>query len=96
MSDDGFWPLLRSIHFLNGFLSNKVPVFRRLNWFFVTGANAFYVDKSRYYGEVFGGIENIFKSIRVDYVVGYDKLTNTNRQNVVIGISGLLTGQGAD
>ena len=57
---------------LNGLLSNKIPGFKKLNWFFVTGANALHVDKGADYYEWFFGIENIFKVIRVDYVMGFE------------------------
>ncbi len=57
---------------LNGLLSNKIPGFKKLNWFFVTGINALHVDKSADYYELLFGIENILKVIRVDYVQGFE------------------------
>jgi hypothetical protein len=56
---------------MNGFLSNKIPGFKKLNWFFVTGANYLHIDKGTNYTEVFFGIENILKVIRIDYVTGF-------------------------
>lgn len=53
---------------LNGFLTNKIPGFRALNWHLVAGANTFYVNKDRNYLEVFAGLENILKIFRVDFV----------------------------
>jgi hypothetical protein len=53
-------------HHFNGFLTNKIPGFRKLNWYMVAGANNFHVDKKDYY-EVFAGFENIFKVLRIDY-----------------------------
>ena len=53
-------------HF-NGFLTNKIPLFRKLNWHLVAGANAFHVHNTDYQ-EYMIGLENIFKSIRVDFV----------------------------
>jgi Family of unknown function (DUF5686)/CarboxypepD_reg-like domain len=77
-------------HHFNGLLSNKIPLFRKLNWNFVAGSNAFYVNKDNNYVEVFGGIENILKLFRVDFVAGY------SGSNVVtgfrIGAGGLLGG----
>lgn len=55
-------------HHLNGLLSNKIPLFKKLNWTFLDGANAFYVDKNNNYEEVFFGVENIFKVLRFDVV----------------------------
>ncbi|MES2004155.1 MAG: DUF5686 and carboxypeptidase regulatory-like domain-containing protein [Bacteroidota bacterium] len=57
---------------LNGLLSNKIPGFKKLNWFFVTGANALHIDKNADYYELLFGIENILKVIRVDFVQGFE------------------------
>jgi hypothetical protein len=58
---------------LNGLLSNKIPGFRKLNWFFIVGGNALHVDKGADYYEAFFGIENIFKILRVEFAQGYQK-----------------------
>jgi hypothetical protein len=57
---------------LNGLLSNKIPGFRKLNWFFVTGANLLYTQAGKNYYETFFGVENILKVIRVDFVQGFE------------------------
>lgn len=58
---------------LNGLLSNKIPGFKRLNWFFVTGANALHTGDGRNYYEWKAGIENILKIFRIDFVQGYEE-----------------------
>ena len=58
---------------LNGLLTNKIPGFRKLNWFFVVGGNSLHVNKGADYYEAFFGIENIFKVLRVDFIQGYTK-----------------------
>jgi hypothetical protein len=58
-------------HHFNGFLTNKIPLFRRLNWNLVGGANAFYVNQANHYEEMFWGLENIFKLLRVDWVAAW-------------------------
>ena len=58
-------------HHFNGLLTNKIPLFKRLNWNLVAGSNAFYVNKTNNYVEVFLGLENIIKIFRVDFVVAY-------------------------
>ncbi|MEO8173631.1 MAG: DUF5686 and carboxypeptidase regulatory-like domain-containing protein [Sediminibacterium sp.] len=58
---------------LNGLLTNKIPGFKKLNWYFVTGVNALHVDKGTDYYELLFGIENILKVIRVDFVQGFEK-----------------------
>lgn len=56
---------------LNGLLSNKIPGFKKLNWFFVTGANALHIRNGKEYYELLFGIENIGKLIRIDFVQGF-------------------------
>jgi len=61
---------------LNGWLTNKIPGFRRLNWTLVGASNVFYIDPDNYYAEVSVGLENIgfkmFRFGRVDFVAGYE------------------------
>jgi hypothetical protein len=78
-------------HHFNGMITNKIPLFRRLKWYLVGGANAFYVNPTNNYVEIFGGIENIFKLMRVDFVGSY--LNGANGQfGVRIGFGGLFGG----
>ncbi|MDF2188872.1 DUF5686 and carboxypeptidase regulatory-like domain-containing protein [Paraflavitalea sp. CAU 1676] len=76
-------------HHFNGFLTNKIPLFKRLNWHLVGGGNAFFVNKNNNYVEVFGGLENIFKLIRVDVVASYLN-GNKGQVGLRIGLGGLL------
>lgn len=73
-------------HHFNGMLTNKIPLFRRLNWHLVGGANAFYVNKDMHYIEAFAGLENIFKLIRVDIVWGFEPSRSVT--GVRLGIRG--------
>ena len=57
---------------LNGFLTNKIPLFRKLNWFFVLSGNSLFVKPDKHYYEIAFGIENIFKIIRIDGVEGFN------------------------
>jgi hypothetical protein len=57
---------------LNGLLSNKIPGFKKLNCFFVVGANGLYVNNNTNYYEFLFGIENILKILRVDFVQGFE------------------------
>jgi hypothetical protein len=78
-------------HHFNGLLTNKIPLFRKLNWNLVAGSNAFYVSSTNNYIEVFGGVENIFKLFRIDFVESY--LNNHNNLfGVRLGFGGLLGG----
>jgi len=61
---------------LGGLFTNKIPLFRRLNWFLLAGSNALYINQHNYYAEVFVGLENIgykiFRFGRVDFIAGYE------------------------
>lgn len=74
-------------HHFNGLLTNKIPLFRKLNWHLVGGANAFYVKRNSNYVEVFAGLENILRVIRFDVIWGleYGRPATTG---VRIGIAG--------
>lgn len=67
---------------LNGLLSNKIPGFRKLNWYFLCGGNAFYSSNNFYYTEAFVGIDNIgyklFRFLRVDFVQSWDSFKGNN------------------
>ncbi|BAV09081.1 CarboxypepD_reg-like domain-containing protein [Filimonas lacunae] len=78
-------------HHFNGLLTNKIPFFKKLNWHLVAGANAFRVNASNHYTEVFAGIENIFKVLRVDVVNGYWNGSN-GTVGVRLGFGGLIGG----
>jgi hypothetical protein len=79
---------------LNGWLTNKIPVFRRLNWHLVGGANALYIDKDNNYVEVFAGLENIgvkmFRFGRVDLVAGYESGKGKPSIGVRVGLGEAL------
>ena len=87
-----FYTTLHAEHHFNGLLTNKIPLFKRLNWNLVAGSNAFYVSNNNNYVEVFAGLENILKLFRVDVVASY---LNGNKGQVAvrIGLGGLLGGK---
>jgi len=66
---------------LNGLLTNKIPVFKKYNWFFVTGVNALHYAPESNYIETYFGIENILKVIRIDLIQGF--APNGNKTNGV-------------
>lgn len=72
---------------LDGFLTNKIPLFKKLNWFVVTGTNFLYLHNHDNYTEVFGGLENIFKIARVDFVKSFTQNNwNTSGVRISIGV----------
>lgn len=86
-----FYMQAHAEHHFNGMLTNKIPFFKKLNWHLVAGANAFWVNQDNYYTEVFAGLENIFKVIRVDVVNSYLNGKNGSL-GVRIGLGGLIGG----
>jgi hypothetical protein len=74
---------------LNGLLTNKIPLIRRLNLRVVTGANTIWL-RDKNYTEVFVGVDNILKLFRVDYVWGMGK-TVMPQNGIKIGIRGFST-----
>ncbi len=78
-------------HHFNGLLTNKIPLFRRLNWNLVAGSNALYINKFSNHVEVFAGLENILKIFRVDYIVSF-RNGKFERTSIRIGTGGILGG----
>ncbi len=76
---------------LNGLLSNKIPLFRKENWFFVVGANTLNISNSQYYYEGYFSIENIFKIGRIDFIQAYLS-PGMYTSGVRISVNGLLDG----
>ncbi len=76
-------------HHFNGMLTNKLPLLRNLQWNLVVGSNAFYVNQSNNYVEIFAGLENIFKLLRVD-VIGSYLNGRPGQVGVRVGFDGLF------
>ena len=81
-----FYGIAHVEHHFNGLLTNKIPLFNRLNWNLVAGGNAFFINESNHYTEIFVGLENILKIFRVDFVAAY--------QDGKRGITGIRLGTG--
>ncbi len=78
-------------HHFNGLLTNKIPLFNRLNWNLVAGSNAFFVNSNSNYVELFAGLENILKILRVDLVVAYAN-GKKGLTGIRIGLGGVIGG----
>ncbi|GAO44492.1 hypothetical protein FPE01S_03_05290 [Flavihumibacter petaseus NBRC 106054] len=72
-STPGFWSEMHAEHHFNGMLTNKIPGFRKLNWYLVAGGHILVMDGGSHYGELSAGLENIFKIIRTDIVWSFDQ-----------------------
>jgi hypothetical protein len=76
---DKFYSSAHIEYHLNGLLTNKIPLFKKLNWFLVTGTNLLHTKSSNNYGEFLIGLENILKVFRVDYIRSLnDNIGNKN------------------
>ena len=80
-----FYSTVFAEYHLNGLLTNKIPGFRKLNWFLVGGVSYLHVNNMVDYTEAIIGIENIFKVMRVDLINGYQK-GEPNRTGVRITV----------
>lgn len=76
-------------HHFNGLVTNKIPLLNKLKWNLVAGSNVFYVKQDKYYMEVFGGLENIFKLLRVDFVIATQPYYPQS-YGIRIGMGGIL------
>jgi hypothetical protein len=76
-------------YMLKGLLTNKIPLFRKAQWYLVVGNNTFYVNDNNYHTEVFVGADNIgykfARLLRVDVVQSWNSL-NLPTTSVRIGI----------
>lgn len=90
-NDASLYSTMNVEYHLNGLLTNKIPLFNRLNWNLVCGFNAIYIHSGSHYEEVFGGLENIFKIFRVDFVTGFSG-GGQSSFGIRIGLGGILGG----
>lgn len=65
-----FYSAVFSEHHFNGFLTNKIPGLKQLNWHFVAGISGVWYQNTNYM-EWHAGLENIFRLFRFDLVRGY-------------------------
>lgn len=84
-----FYAELHLEHHADGMITNKLPLLRRWNWHLVDGVNALFVEPDRKHFEIFAGLENILKFIRIDAVL---TLQDDSRPYVTyrFGFGGLL------
>ena len=64
-------------HDFNGFIFNKIPLFRKLKWQEVISANYLYTPQAKHYLELGVGVEHIFKILRVDFFTGFQSQHKT-------------------
>ncbi len=70
-STNKYYGEVHAEHHFNGFIFNKIPLIKKTKLQEVAGFHALFNDKISNYYEINFGIENIFKVVRVDYVLAY-------------------------
>nr|NQU93594.1 carboxypeptidase-like regulatory domain-containing protein [Bacteroidota bacterium] len=70
-------------HHFNGFIFNKIPLFRKAKWRAIAGLRYLTAAFENDYFEFNAGVKNIFKVLRVDFVTAFDK-GNHLRTGVVL------------
>lgn len=82
---------------LSGFVSNRIPLFKQLNYHFLLGTNSLYVRPDYHYTEAFFGIDNIgyrmVRFLRVDFVWGFSALQTAPNFGVRVGVNSALFNQ---
>ena len=78
-------------HHFNGLVTNKIPLIKKWNWGLITGLHSYYISNANHYEELYVGLENIFKLMRVDFVSAYQNGRYVNSA-LVFGAGGVLSG----
>ncbi|HLO39028.1 MAG TPA: DUF5686 and carboxypeptidase regulatory-like domain-containing protein [Lacibacter sp.] len=91
---DDLYAAVFTEHHFNGFITNKIPGLKKLNWHLVSGVSALWLPKHTY-AEWHVGLENIFRFFRVDVVTGYQQ-TMKPRMELRIGTTINVGGNSAD
>lgn len=60
-------------HHFYGFLLNKIPLIKKLKFKEVAGVNFLYTQTNKNYMEVYAGIDNIFRIVKIQFVSYYQQ-----------------------
>lgn len=85
-SADKWFTEAHAEHHFNGFIINKIPILKKLKAQEVIGAHYLTSNNLKNYYELNFGIENLFRVLRVDYVMGYG-IGNAVKHGFTIGIN---------
>jgi hypothetical protein len=85
---ENFYSTVHVEYHLNGLLTNKIPLFNKLNIFIVTGSNFLYLPEYDNYFEAFVGLENILKVGRIDFVKSFSA-TGVNTTGIRYTFAGI-------
>ena len=85
-SADQWFAEAHAEHHFNGFIINKIPIFKQLKIQEVVGGHLLMSNRLQQYYEINFGFENIFRVLRIDYVLGYG-INNKVNSGFTIGIN---------
>lgn len=85
-SADQWFSEAHAEHHFNGFIINKIPIFKQLKIQEVVGGHLLMSNRLQQYYEINFGFENIFRVLRIDYVLGYG-INNKVNSGFTIGIN---------
>lgn len=85
---DRLYAEIHAEHDFGGAISNKVPVVKKLNLRLIAGTNALLTRREGNYWELFAGIDNILKILRVDAILARDR-EGQPRTGIRLGIRGI-------
>jgi hypothetical protein len=86
LSTKDWYAELHTEHHFNGFIINKIPLVKKLFIQEVVGFHALVNDRTNHYFELDFGLKNIFKFVRLDYVISF-KDNNKLGNGFLIGIN---------
>jgi hypothetical protein len=85
---DRLYAEIHAEHDFGGAITNKVPVIRKLNLRLIAGTNALFTRQDGNYWELFAGIDNILKILRIDAILARDR-EGLTRTGIRLGIRGI-------
>jgi hypothetical protein len=85
-SADQWFTEAHAEHHFNGFIINKIPLLKKLKVQEVAGFHFLTSNRLQDYYEINFGLENVFRVMRIDYVLGYG-INNKVRSGFTVGIN---------
>lgn len=85
-STNKYYAEVHAEHHFNGFIFNKIPLIKKTKLQEVAGFHALFNDKISNYYEVNFAVENIFRVLRIDYVMAYG-IGGKMKNGVLFGFS---------
>ncbi|NDC78542.1 MAG: carboxypeptidase-like regulatory domain-containing protein [Chitinophagia bacterium] len=85
---DRLYTEIHAEHDFGGAITNKIPVVRKMNLRLMVGTNTLLTASDGNYAEVFVGLDNLFKTFRLDAIIARDRDGST-RTGIRLGVRGI-------